>query len=157
MQQISGGADLEIAKLVETHGLADVKAAIKRVEVRSPKELTVVVNSGMHSIPVDVLRGEVFLFSDGQVDLTIENAEKSLDDLIKRAHAFLSQRNWNKVFLIPSGHPLLVVAATLVTFRATRVDPVVVAYLGSEGYIDFDSRVRERVFSKSKDSINGDT
>ena len=150
MDQPSESPSAELSRLVERHGIDLVKKAIKKLEKSPRRELTVIVNSGMHSIPEDVIRGDVFVFSEGQVDLTGDGIDRVLDALIKRAHSFLSGGNWNKVYIIPSGHPLLVVVATLVTFRSTRIDPVIVAYLGSENYVDFDSNIRERIFSKEK-------
>lgn len=104
----------------------------------------------MHGIPPEVLRGDVFAFSEGQVNLSSGSIDIVVDELVSRAHEYLSKANWNKVYIIPSGHPMLVVLATLVVFRSTRIDPTIVAYFGAENYVDVDTDVRERIFNKSK-------
>jgi hypothetical protein len=103
----------------------------------------------MHAIPAHLLRGDVYTFSSGHVNLDRDSAEDSLKGLIKQGHKYLTSSNWNKVYIIPSGHPLLVVVATLLVFRSIRVDPIVVSYFGSDGYADINTNIREVIFGVS--------
>jgi hypothetical protein len=150
MAEPDKGAEADLARIIERNGADFVRDYVRKVERSKSRELTIIVNLGMHAIPSEILRGDVFAFSEGQVNLSAESIDEIVDELVLRAHSYLSKKNWNKVYIIPSGHPMLVVLATLVAFRATRIDPTIVAYFGVENYVDVDANVRERIF-RSRD------
>ena len=77
-----------IIYLLETYPESVLRSAINKYS-KSERELTVVVNFGMHSLPEDVLRGETFFFSEGNVDLTQEGVGDTISTLTKRALKFL--------------------------------------------------------------------
>ncbi|RGP40940.1 hypothetical protein BPTFM16_01235 [Altererythrobacter insulae] len=123
----------EIARLLENYSISDVRQSVNKfVHSQRKRELTVVVNFGMHALPEDLLKGDTFFFSEGNVDLDAENVDETISLLTKRATRFLRGKVWTDVYLIPSGHPLLVVLATLIVYRVTRVNPTIVYYMNGE-------------------------
>lgn len=128
--------DHEIDRLLAVYSESDLKNSISRIARRkSPRELTVVVNFGMHALPEYVLRGDTFFFSEGNVDLSSENISGTIQSLSRRALRFLRGKVWEKVYIIPSGHPVLVSMCTLICYRVTRINPTIVYYLDGV-YID---------------------
>ncbi|WP_375196353.1 hypothetical protein [Sphingobium sp.] len=131
-----------VDELLDRYPESDIRKAIaKSAKRRGERVLTVVVNFGMHSLPEEILRGDVLFFSEGNVDLSDEGIHRTMMELSKRAVRFLRSKVWQKIYIVPSGHPALVVLATLVTYRVTRVDPSIVYYLdGKYNDVDFDIR-----------------
>jgi len=134
--------DTQISQLLAQYGESEIKSAMSKiVRSRGPRELTIVVNFGMHALPEEVLRGDTFFFSEGNVDLTPEGVSSTILALSKRALRFLRGKIWERVYIIPSGHPLLVSMCTLICYRVTRINPTVVYYLDGQ-YIDAKLDIR---------------
>lgn len=131
--------------LLEQYPEASVKSALNRISRESAKkELTIIVNFGMHALPEDILKGETFFFSEGNVDLSAEGVKNTVELLSRRAVRFLRGKIWNKVYLVPSGHPLLVAMATLIVYRVTRLSPNILYYVDGE-YREVELDVRADV------------
>lgn len=131
-----------IDNLLEKYSESEIKKALSRSKKKAgEKSLTVVVNFGMHSLPEDILRGDVLFFSEGNLDLSPEGISDTFEGLSKRAVRFLRGKIWQNIYIIPSGHPALVVLATMVTYRVTRVDPTVVYYIDGH-YNDIKLNIR---------------
>ena len=131
-----------VDSLLESHSESEIKRALSASRKRKgARSLTVIVNFGMHALPEDILRGDVFFFSEGNVDLSAENVQSTMTGLSKRALKYLRSKIWENIYIVPSGHPALVVLATLVVYRVTRINPTVVYYLdGKYNDVKFDVR-----------------
>lgn len=135
--------DAKLSELIEKYSIKNVRDAVnKQLHIQTRRELTVVVNFGMHALPENVIRGDAFYFSEGNVDLSEDNVDKTISQLTKRATKFLRGKIWSEVYLIPSGHPLLVVLATLIVYRVTRVNPTILYYVNGE-YFEVKLDVRK--------------
>jgi hypothetical protein len=138
-----------IDDLVAKYPESEIKRALNRSRKRhGERALTVVVNFGMHSLPEDILRGDVLFFSEGNVDLSSDGIYATFEALSKRAVKYLRSKIWEKVYLIPSGHPALVVLATMVTYRVTRLDPTIVYYMDGN-YNDVKLDIRAETMKKN--------
>lgn len=139
---MTGEVQRIIDTLLEEYSEAEIKKAlVKSVKRKGARSLTIVVNFGMHALPEDILRGDVFFFSEGNVDLSPDHVQSAMEALSKRALRYLRSKVWENVYIVPSGHPALVVLATLVTYRVTRVTPTIVYYMdGKYNDIKFDVR-----------------
>lgn len=147
---MSSDLDAEIARLLADHSPGELRKSLNRALHRGEdRALTVVVNFGMHALPEDILKGDVFFFSEGNVNLDQSEISETVNDLTKRATRFLRGKVWNKVYLVPSGHPLLVVLATLIVYRITRVNPTVVYYLNGE-YSEAEMDIRSSAVGINK-------
>lgn len=134
--------DKTLRELLESYPPSVIKSSLNRIFRQSHNnELTVVVNFGMHALPEEILRGDVFFFSEGNVDISSDGVKETVELLSKRAVKYLRRKTWNKVNLIPSGHPLLVAMATLIVYRVTRISPTVVFYVDGD-YRDVELNVR---------------
>lgn len=134
--------DKVLRDLLESYPPSVIKSSLNRISRQSHNnELTVVVNFGMHALPEEILRGDVFFFSEGNVDISSDGVKETVELLSKRAVKYLRRKTWNKVNVIPSGHPLLVAMATLIVYRVTRISPTVVFYVDGD-YRDVELNVR---------------
>lgn len=139
-----------ISDLLKDYTKRDIQLAIDRVSLRAEERtLTVVVNFGMHALPENVMRGDNFYFSEGNLDLSRNGVNATISDLTKRSVKFLRKKVWNKIYIIPSGHPLLVSLCTLIVYRVTRISPVIVYYVDGE-YIDAEVDVRKDAVIKNR-------
>lgn len=138
-----------IDDLVSKYSESDIKKALNKSKKKSgDRSLTVVVNFGMHSLPEDILRGDVLFFSEGNVDLSADGIHTTFETLSRRAVKYLRTKVWEKIYLIPSGHPALVVLATMVTYRVTRLDPTIVYYVDGH-YNDVKLDIRAETVKKN--------
>lgn len=141
--------DSVLTELLKDFSAAEIAAKVRTISrTKADRELTIIVNQGMHSIPDDIIRGDRLVFSEGTLDLSENMAESTVAELMRAAHVVLSRRLWNKVYIIPSGHPLLVVAATMICYRTVRIDPIVVSYFEGE-YLDVPLHVRRSIFAQT--------
>lgn len=132
-----------IAELLKEHSVEEITKEIKTQSPKSSKVLTIICNAGLHAIPEHFLRGEVFNFSEGSFDV----GEKQIEELLFRSTSALAEclrkTKWTRIYVVPTGHPLLISVVTLAVFRVTRIDPVMVSYFGVDGYLDVDLKMRE--------------
>ena len=139
-----------IDSLLKDHSRRDIELAIQRAIASDvEKSLTVVVNFGMHALPESIMRGDAFFFSEGNLNLSKEGVGLTITDLTKRAVKHLRKKIWNKIYIIPSGHPLLVSLCTLVIYRVTRISPIIVYYMDGE-YIDAPVDIRNDAIIKNR-------
>lgn len=104
----------------------------------------------MHPIPKRHLRGKVLNFSEGSLALQPEEVDATIAELCRRATSVLASSKWKTIYLIPTGHPLLSIAAALLVFRITRLAPVIVSYFGEEGYRDIKLDLRRFIVGDEK-------
>lgn len=110
--------------------------ATKLDEQSDAYTLTIVCNRGAHAIPDSMVRGEEFTLSEGRsVDTsTNQGMNRSVTEILTRLARKLKEKNWKKIYMIPSGHPLLYAHAKLMVFQITRIETTDVVYLGNGEY-----------------------
>jgi hypothetical protein len=99
--------------------------------------LTIICNEGTHAIPQSLIRGEEFVLSRGNIDMSsAATIEKEIGEILSRLAVKLKEKNWRSVYIIPSGHPILYANAKLLVFRVTRIETMDSVYLGQGAYTD---------------------
>lgn len=132
----------KVSSLIEKYSVEDIRLALTALEEsKADRVLTIIVNIGMHTLPESILRGDVFFFSEGNVEIGPDFVTETIKILTRRALRFLRGKIWNKVYIVPSGHPLLVSMATLIAYRVTRVNPTIVYYVDGN-YLEANLDVR---------------
>ncbi|WP_157081026.1 hypothetical protein [Novosphingobium naphthalenivorans] len=128
--------------LIQRRGESFVRSQLNVLGVRR-KELTILSNAGMHPIPHEYVRGELFTASEGNLDFTdINSVNLELDRIVKRVKEKIFSDNWTNVYLIPFGHSSISLTIKMTVFRLLRIETIDVFYFG-EGrydYLDRDSR-----------------
>ena len=142
-----------LVRAVKSRGRGPVAAALKDLATENNKckgVLTIVANAGIHAVPRSFLRGEVYEASRGdwnassQEDLLIE-----LRGILSRLVDKLRSREWKRVYLVPTGHPILSLQIKALVYRILRLNTVDLYYkAGSYFEVDLD----QRAIALSKDN-----
>lgn len=115
--------------------------------------LTIVVNAGVHPISEDILRGEVFIASKGNIDfsskLSIENEFKSI---LKNVSNKLQSKNWNKVYIVPFGPAVLSMLIKNLVYKILYINSIDVIHAGSGIHYDIDIDPREVAIEEQVDN-----
>ena len=108
----------------------------------SEDSLTIVANAGIHEVPSEYLRGEVYEASHGNWDArTQESLVGELTAILSRLALKLRSRQWKRVYLIPTGHPILSLQIKTMVYRLLRMNTIDLYYkAGSYLEVDIDHR-----------------
>ena len=111
-----------------------------------PGELTVIANRGVHHMPDYLVRGELFVLSEGSLDFsTPERARSDFEACLKILSIKLKSRRWKRVYLIPFGPTLLSAFVKLLVFRVTGLETVDIMHLGGGTYTDMEIDIRRLI------------
>jgi len=131
---VDSAGDAKVARLLTDLASETTKAA---------DALTIIANAGMHPIPEECLRGEVFVASKGNLDLSSPDAiESSYRQVLSSLANKLRERVWKRVYLIPTGPPTLSLQIKLLVYHVTRLSSVDFFYVRGE-YIEVDLDYRD--------------
>ena len=105
--------------------------------------LTIIANAGVHRVPDSCLRGEVLIASQGNWAVGSEEAmNREIRRILAKVARKLKQRPWRKVFLVPTGHPVVSMNIKLLVYRILRLNTADWMYLDGIYYIiEIDQRV----------------
>jgi len=93
------------------------------------KVLTIVANAGVHRIPEAYLRGEVYEASRGDWDASTEEALLlELKAILSRLVDKLRSGRWKRIYLIPTGHPILSLQIKAMVYRLLRYNTIDLYY-----------------------------
>ncbi len=125
--------------------LATAEALRRLLRATPPKEarvLTIVANAGVHEIPSEHLRGDVFHASHGNWNVSTDGDLRSeLQRILTGVAQKLKERPWQIVYLVPTGHPVVSMQIKTLVYRALRLNTIDLAYLNGTYYIvDLDQR-----------------
>ncbi|WP_186080038.1 hypothetical protein [Burkholderia gladioli] len=116
----------------------------------SEKALTIIANQNSHHIPNQYLRGEIYVASEGSIDFSSKKSiEERYVEIINNLQSKLMSKTWNKIFLVPTGHPTLSLQIKSAVYRVTRLDTTDLFYSNGE-YYDISINWRERKSTKGK-------
>jgi hypothetical protein len=80
---------------------------------------------GVHEIPKAYLRGEVYEASRGDWDASTEEALLlELKAILSRLANKLRSNRWKRVYLIPTGHPVLSLQIKAMVYRLLRFNTI---------------------------------
>ncbi len=129
---------------ISEHGASRVKRALRSFIVDSRNNvLTIIANLGSHKIPEKYLRGEIFLASKGNLDLSSRvRIESQFIQVLRKLNAKLLEKSWTKIYLIPTGHPTLSLQLKAAVYRITRMNTTDVFYLNGR-YFDLEIDLRK--------------
>ena len=87
--------------LLGERGLIEALSSLMNPGVSPSEELTIVSNAGMHNIPSAYVHGELYVASDGNLELSSqENISETYASVLQRLAAKLREKAWKKIYLI---------------------------------------------------------
>lgn len=99
--------------------------------------LTIVSNKGVHHLPEDILRGEVFYASEGNLDFSsLDTVSVEFRQILGGLAEKLKSKKWKRIHIIPFGPCALSMQIKLLVYRITRIESVDIFYLGEGEYVD---------------------
>ena len=105
--------------------------------------LTIVVNKGVHHLPLDMLKGTVFFASEGSLDFSsVGSVQDEFQRIVEDVARILKSRSWKRVFILPFGPCALSMQIKLLVYRITRIESVELFYLGEGEYMELELKQR---------------
>ena len=137
-----------IQNIIARRGTEFVKERLADSNSEDEDTLTIVSNAGIHPIPEDYIRGEIYIASTGNLDFSsIETVQIEYDNIIRQLHLKLLEKNWREVYLFPFGHSTLCMAIKLAVFRTLRIETVDIFYFGNGRYDFLRRNTRDTIAS----------
>lgn len=132
-----------IAELGERRVCEELERILDTSNLSSADVLTIVVNVGVHHLPKNIQRGEVYIASEGSLDFSSkESAHDEFLNVLQRVASKLKQKNWKKIYLVPFGPAHLSMLVKLLVYRVTHIETVDVFHMGGGVYEDMDVSLR---------------
>ena len=131
---------------IEVKGTEEVVAVLDKMLNRAEASvLTIIANAGVHEIPKAYLRGEVYEASRGDWNASSEKALLlELTAILSRLAKKLRAGPWKRVYLIPTGHPILSLQIKAMVYRILRFNTVDL-YHKAGTY--FEGRIHQRAIA----------
>lgn len=138
--------DQAIDEAVAQHGekrVLEAIAAIGSAQANSHDCLTIVANKGVHHLPTQLLRGEVYFASEGSLDFTTQDSvRREMLTVLGRLASKLKERAWKQIYLVPFGPTNLSMLIKLLVYRVTHIETTDVFHAGSGSYFDLEISLR---------------
>ncbi len=113
-------------------------------EINQADVLTIVANRGVHHVPKNKLRGEIFYASEGNLDFSSQITVRSeIEKVLSNIARKLKSQNWKRIYIVPFGPNTLCMQIKLLVYRITRIESVDLFYTGSGEYIELEIRQRD--------------
>lgn len=131
--------------VVASRGIEETAHILNEYLAEQPEKentLTIISNTGIHVIPERYLRGEVYSASYGNWDAeSQETLMNELKIILTKLAKKLRSTSWNKVYLVPTGHPILSLHIKALVYRLLRLNTIDLYYKkGIYFYINIDQR-----------------
>jgi hypothetical protein len=108
--------------------------------------LSIIVNSGIHYLPPEYLRGEIFVASKGSLDLSSdESIREVFRGVLMRTARKLKSRQWQRVYVIPFGPTPLSMQIKLLVYRICGIETIDVMNVPGRPRIDLAFDLRQLV------------
>ena len=143
------------ALVIAKHGLKATELALQRI-LHAPLEaestLTIIANAGLHPLPQEVLRGDVFEASRGNLNLTdASTLHLEYVRILSGVARKLLSKTWAIVYLIPTGPPTLALQVKLLVYQICRLATVDLFYSKGQ-FIEVSLDHRELIGESAKSS-----
>lgn len=135
----------ELQTLIDKYGINEIREYIDGVGEQK-HDLTIVSNAGLHRISENILNGEVFEFTTGNIAMC--NQEEMKDDLrepIARLVNKLNQRAYKNIYLVPTGPAVLALLIKNIVYTISRINTIDLVYTsGQYFYFDYNYRMENQ-------------
>jgi hypothetical protein len=139
-----------VKKFVDRFGIDEVRKKLSELEETSEKGrdnvLTILCNSGVHRAPPHILNGYVYEASRGNLDFSnLASIEAVYSEILVSVTQVLKRERWDKIYLVPFGHPTLSMQIKVLVYRVTGMDTTDWFYLGELGYLPLSLPIRSLI------------
>jgi hypothetical protein len=126
----------KLVKLLgEERAVQALEKATSSTKIRS--ELTIVANAGVHHLPDEILRGRVYVASEGNLNFSsIETVHSEYEHVLRNLATVLKSQKWRRIYLIPFGPTTLSLQIKIVVYRVTALETIDWFYDGRGEYFE---------------------
>lgn len=134
-----------IEACIEKIGLDQLKKTLIR-EINKNRlddySLTIIANQGLHEIPSRFIHGQLYIASSGNLNFDSKEAiVEQYEEILSKLRQKLSEKEWKKVYLVPTGHSTLALQIKSLVYHILRIDTIDLFY--SKGnYYEIEINVR---------------
>ena len=132
----------QLLETVEPSKVASTLESLRNSGNIESSVLTIIANAGVHQIPIAFLRGEVYEASKGDWDTSSQEALLTeLSAILSRLVYKLRSNRWTRIYLIPTGHPILSLQIKTMVYRVLRLNTIDLYHKSGTYYeINLDQR-----------------
>jgi len=113
--------------------------------------LSIIVNSGIHYLPPEYLRGEVFVASEGSLDLSSDESIRAVfRGVLMRTARKLKSRQWQRVYVVPFGPTPLSMQIKLLVYRICGIETIDVMNVPGRPRVDLAFDLRQLVIDSEE-------
>ena len=142
-----------LRQAIQANGEEVVQRELQKLcVVPSSKEsvLTIIANEGVHHLPDEFVRGEVYTAHEGSFDFSAPDLTRSqIRNVLLRLAEKLKSKPYHKIYLIPFGHSVPAMQIKLLVYRICHIETVDVFYIGAGRYFDYQENLRDLVLNAS--------
>lgn len=131
-----------VKSFINKYGEKELELYLNKKLEKNNKILTIIGNEGLHPIPDEYLHGEIYNASSGSLNFdTDENILSEYKLVLKDLGEKLKEKNWEKVYFIPTGQTTLTLQIKLFVYHILRLSTIDLFYSkGRYMEIDIDYR-----------------
>ncbi len=158
---LEGEFETALATAIDSVGREQVLAALSHLAQRSDidRVLTIVVNAGVHHLPPEYHRGEVFVASEGTLNLSsAESIHAEFRRILLRTAGMLKSRAWQRVYIIPFGPTALSMLLKLLVYRVCAIESIDVVNVPGNRRVDLSFDLRQIIIDSGGmewEDVNG--
>jgi hypothetical protein len=143
-----------VAAAVKSAGLTKVRNTLSDLAKAGDSNevaLTIIVNSGVHHLADEYLRGDVFVCSEGSLDLsTPDTVHSEFRRVLMRAARKLKSRAWTRVYIVPFGPATLSMQLKLLVYRICGIESTDLMNIPGKPRIDLTIDLRELIIESDR-------
>lgn len=135
----------ELQALIDKYGINSVRDSVAEYEEQT-FDLTIISNAGLHRISQDVLKGDVYEFTSGNIVLNSQDEmKKGLKEPIEKLAEKLNERLYKNIYLVPTGPAVLALLIKNIVYTITRINSIDLVYTsGQYFYFDYNYRIENQ-------------
>lgn len=121
-------------------------SALAEIESQESNILTIIMNEGVHYLPDEYKRGEVFVASQGSFDLSShESVHEEFWQVLRATARKLKSRAWKRVYIVPFGPTPLSMQVKLLVYRVCGIESIEVMQVSGGLRLDVSIPLRELI------------
>jgi len=106
--------------------------------------LTIIANEGVHPLPEQYHRGQVFVASQGSMDFSSSTSiRREYEKVLRRTAKKLQEQPWRTVYIVPFGPSTLSMQLKLLVYRICGIESIDLAHLGQNVRVDIKLDLRK--------------
>ena len=142
--------DEAISAAVSAVGINAVRQTLldlaDRGGVQESHIITIITNAGVHHLPEDYRRGELFIASAGNLDFsTPESLHSEFTRVLNRVARKLKSKEWRRVYIVPFGPSALSMQIKLLVYKICDLESIEVMHVSQGPRVDVSIDIRQLI------------